>query len=567
MKREMTQRLPVITGLMIGLALAAAPELHAEPLGKGVFARFTLKDRSKIPNLNTNDYAFTRRNTNVDGALGWFNWSELEPAEGATNFAVIDSFAQPWLAEGKKLAIGVVTSPDGVPAWVYAAGAASVTGEPPANRVYPVYWDAVYQQKFGAFLQRLAARYANDPNLELIVMGGFGEGITEHMVDNDSGTEISFTTAQWQAAGVCQGLTTNECTNFWAYIWKTPYLQAIQDVRARYRAAFPNTQLLTRVHELGEVVITPFEAALRTDSIARGYALCNDGANINVEPLSRASLRALSQSVRVGWISFTGRDKKPRDLATLASTSGGALGSRAYYVKYTWVIDGVGESTPSGSTNRTVGAGQLLVAALPPFATEINRANVYVGFSRNGAYYLQGTVNNDGGTWTEPPSGVVTNTSSPPTTNNAIGSVLDLYQHMAGLDAHAKLNNSAHISYIFRDLDTLIKSTPGTSTYSASDPEKFAPGLVWLHEHLWPAPLPVVVLQAVPAFTSLTLQWPAVDGFSYQVQFSPDLFWWTNAGPVIPAFTNSMMWIDDGTGTGTPPSQVTRRFYRLELPP
>lgn len=542
-------------GNFVTIAAAAAST------GQGMLARFTVKDRTKIPNLNTNDYALVRRSPYVAGALGWFSWSELEPAEGATHFAPIDDFARPWIADGKKLAIGVVTSPDGVPGWVYAAGAASVTGEPPANRVYPVYWDSVYQQKFGAFLQRLAARYASDPALELLVMGGFGEGITEHMTDNDSGTETSFTAAQWQAAGVCQGLTANECTNFWPHIWKTPYLQAIQDVRALYRTAFPTNILLTRVHELGEAVISPFEAALRSNSVAQGYALANDGANINVAPESRAGLRTLSQSVKVGWISFTGRDKKVRDAPLLTSTPGGALAARTYYVKFTWVLDNGGESTPSPSSNLTAAAGQLLVATIPPFATEVSRANVYAGFSRNSAYYLQGSVTNDGGAWTEPATGIVTNTSAPPTVNTAFGSVLDLYQHLAGLDAHAKLSNSAHLSYIFRDIDTLIRSVPGTTTYSASDPEKYFSGLVWAAEHFWPAPAPVVSLAASNPVAGITLGWPAVTGFSYQAQSSTNLFNWANAGPAIPAATNFLLWTDNETAS------ARERFYRVQLPP
>ncbi|MCI0535130.1 MAG: beta-galactosidase [Verrucomicrobiales bacterium] len=565
MIHENKHRFLTVARFIVGFALIIAPALHAEPIGKGVIARFSLKDRSKIPNLNTNDYALTRQNTNVIGALGWFSWSELEPTEGATNFAAIDSFAEPWLADGKKLALGIVTSPDGVPGWVYAAGAASVTGEPPVNRVYPVYWDAVYQQKFGAFLQQLAARYANDPNLELLVMGGFGEGITEHPVDNDSGTERSYTEAQWQAAGACDDLTEQECSN-WPTEPNGRYVQSILSVRALYRAAFPSNILLTRVHELGEEVISPFEEALRTDSVAMGYALANDGANINVAAESRASLRTLSQSVKVGWISFTGRDKKPSDLATLGQSPGGALGSRTYYVKYTWVIDGVGESTASPQTNLTVADGQLLTVTPPPFATEIDSANVYVGFSAKGTYYLQGTVTLDGGMWTEPPGGVVTDTASPPTANTAIGSVLDLYQHLAGLDADDKLGDSAHISYVFRDIDTLIKSTPGTTSYSASDPEKYEPGLVWLHEHLWPAPVPALTpAGGLPA--SFTLQWPAISGFTYEVQFSADLVNWTNAGLLVPVVTDSLSWVDDGTETGTPPSQVPRRFYRVQVAP
>ena len=38
----------------------------------------------------------------------------------------------------------------------------------------PLPWDPVFQQKWGAFIQALAARYGNAPNLAYVVMGGPG---------------------------------------------------------------------------------------------------------------------------------------------------------------------------------------------------------------------------------------------------------------------------------------------------------------------------------------------------------------------------------------------------------
>ena len=38
----------------------------------------------------------------------------------------------------------------------------------------PLPWDPIFQQKWGAFIQALAARYGNNPNVAYVVMGGPG---------------------------------------------------------------------------------------------------------------------------------------------------------------------------------------------------------------------------------------------------------------------------------------------------------------------------------------------------------------------------------------------------------
>ncbi|MGH9841739.1 MAG: beta-galactosidase [Blastocatellia bacterium] len=478
------------------------------PVGKGMIARFNLKDRSRLPNINQTDYLLVRKSPYVLGAMFWFTWAELEPQEGTSNFTIIDQLTPPWIAEGKRFAIGVMTSPDGAPDWVYQAGAARVTGEPPANRVYPVYWDPVYQQKFGNLLKALAGRYGNDPNLELLVMGGFGEGITEHPVDNDSGTEATYTNPQWEAAGSCRDLTAEECRN-WIRQPNGPYVRAIKDIRRLWRTAFPVQQLVTRVHELGEPTPTPFEAALRADSLANGYGLTNDGASSRVRSDSRTALLGLSQAVKVGWISWVGRDKMPREAPVLGQVPGGTLGARTYYVSYTWVIAGVGESTPAPSASQiTAGAGNLLKVTVPPFETEVTSANIYVGTSRE-SLKLQGSVTQDGGAWTEPASGISTTGPAPPTQNTAFGSVLDLYQHVMGIDGHPKLAPSGHVSYLFRDIDTLIRSVPGTSTYITGDPEKYEAGLIWAHNNYWPLSAAVTSVSAA-SFSGASLAAEAI---------------------------------------------------------
>jgi len=57
------------------------------------------------------------------------------------------------------------------PATVSATGVAIVTAQ---IKPMPLPWDPVFQAKWGAFIQALAARYGNAPNLAYVVMGGPG---------------------------------------------------------------------------------------------------------------------------------------------------------------------------------------------------------------------------------------------------------------------------------------------------------------------------------------------------------------------------------------------------------
>ncbi len=54
---------------------------------------------------------------------------------------------------------------------------------------------------------------------------------------------------------------------------------------------------------------------------------------------------------------------------------------------------------------------------------------------------------------------------------------------------------------------------------------------------------------------------------AYQIQFSPDLRTWTNAGTTFIATNAATHWSDDGTQTGSLPRNSPKRFYRLQLTP
>ncbi|MGI8604463.1 MAG: hypothetical protein ACR2OZ_15935 [Verrucomicrobiales bacterium] len=69
--------------------------------------------------------------------------------------------------------------------------------------------------------------------------------------------------------------------------------------------------------------------------------------------------------------------------------------------------------------------------------------------------------------------------------------------------------------------------------------------------------------------STILLRFRAIAWRSYQVQFSPDLFLWQEAGPpTITSYDNpAATWTDDGTHTGGPPLTNTPRFYRIVISP
>ena len=74
-------------------------------------------------------------NTPTEDTLDWFpgcstiymrlTWNDLEPEEGDYRWEIFDTFAQPWIAKGKKIALRVMTCSqveEGTPEFVRQAG-------------------------------------------------------------------------------------------------------------------------------------------------------------------------------------------------------------------------------------------------------------------------------------------------------------------------------------------------------------------------------------------------------------------------------------------------------------
>lgn len=62
-----------------------------------------------------------------------------------------------------------------------------------------------------------------------------------------------------------------------------------------------------------------------------------------------------------------------------------------------------------------------------------------------------------------------------------------------------------------------------------------------------------------------TVTFPTVTGRTYRVLHSPHLLSWAPGSPPIPGTGAVESWTDDGSTTGSPPSALNRRYYRIEV--
>ena len=116
------------------------------------------------------------------------NWATLEPEEGRFRWDVIDSYAQPWIAKGKQIAIRVMCCENryryAAPEWVRKAGAKGVDyickpfdSAWPASKEKlwePDYEDPVFLEKLENFAKAFARRYDGDPTVAFVDIGSFG---------------------------------------------------------------------------------------------------------------------------------------------------------------------------------------------------------------------------------------------------------------------------------------------------------------------------------------------------------------------------------------------------------
>ena len=120
-------------------------------------------------------------------------WSYVEPEEGRFNWSVVDTPAQRWIAQGKKVAFRFTASETGrdqpyaTPEWVRKAGAKGYFYSyqkgvnPEGTNWEPDFDDPVFLEKLDHFLAAAGARYDGNPEvafLDIGTLGAWGEGHT-----------------------------------------------------------------------------------------------------------------------------------------------------------------------------------------------------------------------------------------------------------------------------------------------------------------------------------------------------------------------------------------------------
>jgi hypothetical protein len=111
-------------------------------------------------------------------------WAYLEPEEGQYNWALLDTPAQRWIADGKRIALRLTCSENwmtfATPEWVRKAGAKGTFYQYGKGRVDgggpwdPFFDDPVFLEKLDRFLAAAARRYDGNPNVDFIDVGTYG---------------------------------------------------------------------------------------------------------------------------------------------------------------------------------------------------------------------------------------------------------------------------------------------------------------------------------------------------------------------------------------------------------
>ncbi|MBA3963111.1 MAG: hypothetical protein H0X40_14600, partial [Chthoniobacterales bacterium] len=110
-------------------------------------------------------------NPGVDGVRLRVSIGTLEPQAGVYDWTQLDAASALAQANGKQWTVGVIWGM-ACPQWVYDAGAVPVTL---ADGVMPTPWDPVEMSAELNFINAFAARYANDPSLAGVIIGGLGQ--------------------------------------------------------------------------------------------------------------------------------------------------------------------------------------------------------------------------------------------------------------------------------------------------------------------------------------------------------------------------------------------------------
>ena len=116
-------------------------------------------------------------NPYVVGPLFQLYWSEIEKENGVCDWSDWDRRIKPWLAAGKKIALRLMWCSSGnwplsaartpTPQWVWREGARFAFYEPAQTEI-PLFWDPIFEKCAWRFMEEVARKFDNDPNVLFI---------------------------------------------------------------------------------------------------------------------------------------------------------------------------------------------------------------------------------------------------------------------------------------------------------------------------------------------------------------------------------------------------------------
>jgi hypothetical protein len=206
------------------------------------------------------DFTAALSNRYINGVYLKQTWRNVEPVDGAYDWAVLDKQVKIAEASGKKIALSLQAGTE-APAWIYAEGAKpfhTVTTEG-ANgnfcrpQTVPVPWDPVFLKKWTALVAAFGARYARDPEVSEVKISGID--ITTNETNMPRSTGVTLTKKKGAAAGrVCK--LPNDVANWIAYGYtQAKVFGAWKQIAASFATAFPKQSLtvMTGVHSMPSI--------------------------------------------------------------------------------------------------------------------------------------------------------------------------------------------------------------------------------------------------------------------------------------------------------------------------
>ena len=205
-------------------AAISSGQVKSEPWGIYYFPSHV-----SFPSKTDNPQNWTAwSNSHVKGVVARESWAELEPTEGQFNFQkYLDPVATLSGKHGKQFEFSIYSGVHGKnqfwPSWLSSSGAQFVTF-PSSGLTVAVPWDPIFQAKWQAVINAVAARYDGKAKLRCVQMQGPGRGSELNFGENK--TDYDY-------------LNTNFGTG-WPQLWQ----QAAETIAGDYMNVFVQTPLI-----------------------------------------------------------------------------------------------------------------------------------------------------------------------------------------------------------------------------------------------------------------------------------------------------------------------------------